>query len=93
MKEHDIEKYLVDQVRRIGGEARKLRWIGRRSAPDCVVLHAGRTVWVELKAPSGVPTATQLREYARLSAVGQWVCVIDSQAAVDELVYTLYTIS
>jgi len=34
MRESVIEKYLVEQVKAIGGEVRKVKWIGRRGAPD-----------------------------------------------------------
>ncbi len=64
MREADIEKYLVARVKLRGGEVRKVHWIGRRGAPDRIVMLPGmehpecidydiaaRTIWVELKAP------------------------------------------
>lgn len=38
LKESDIEGYLVKRVRAMGGEVRKVNWIGRKSAPDRVVM-------------------------------------------------------
>jgi hypothetical protein len=38
MRESVIEKYLVKQVKAVGGEVRKVQWIGRNSAPDRVVM-------------------------------------------------------
>ncbi len=38
LKESDIEQYLVDRVKSLGGEVRKVKWIGRRSAPDRLVM-------------------------------------------------------
>lgn len=38
MREATIEKYLVKQVKAVGGEVRKVQWIGRRGAPDRVVM-------------------------------------------------------
>lgn len=38
MRERDVEKYLVKRVKDAGGEVRKVKWIGRRSAPDRLVL-------------------------------------------------------
>ena len=32
--EAKIEKYLCDRVKMLGGEVRKVKWIGRRGAPD-----------------------------------------------------------
>lgn len=43
MRERDIEKYLVEQVKKLGGEVRKVSWIGRRGAPDRLVMWCGRT--------------------------------------------------
>jgi len=65
MKERDIENHLVDRAVQLGGEVRKVKWIGRRGAPDRLVMLPAvtrskdfnalttqpRTLWVELKAP------------------------------------------
>lgn len=68
MLERDIEDYLVKRVEAMGGEVRKVQWIGRNSAPDRVVMlpptrdprddnpDQGRTVWVELKNPKTIVT-------------------------------------
>lgn len=91
MRERDIEKHLVERVKALGGEVRKVQWIGRRGAPDrLVMLPASKApwwpaIWVELKAPGVKPEAYQLREHARMSALGQYVIVIDSIEGVEEL--------
>ena|GEM_PF-283231 len=41
MRESDIEDYLVARVKMIGGEVRKVRWIGRNGAPDRLVMLPG----------------------------------------------------
>ena len=38
MLESKVEDYLVRRVQEEGGEVRKLKWIGRRNAPDRVVM-------------------------------------------------------
>lgn len=38
MRERDIEKHLVARVKALGGEVRKVQWIGRRGAPDRLVM-------------------------------------------------------
>lgn len=38
MRERDIEAHLVARVKELGGEVRKVKWIGRRGAPDRVVM-------------------------------------------------------
>lgn len=38
MRESQIEKHLVKRVKELGGECRKVRFIGRRGAPDRLVM-------------------------------------------------------
>lgn len=99
MRERDIERYLCEKVKALGGEVRKVKWIGRRGAPDRLVMlpgvfmlkhgkdhvTAGRTIWVELKAPGKKAEPHQLREHKRMQAMGQHVEVIDSFEGVDNL--------
>jgi hypothetical protein len=86
MRESDIEKYLVKKVKALGGEVRKVKWIGRRGAPDRLVMFPpNHTEWVELKATGKVAEPHQLREHVRMRAMGQTVFVIDSLAGVDAL--------
>jgi hypothetical protein len=87
LRERDIEKYLVAQVKARGGEVRKVKWIGRNGAPDRIVmLLRGATIFVELKRPGEKPRAHQQREHERMRRMGQEVAVIDSFAGVDEVV-------
>lgn len=94
MKESVIEKYLVKRVKALGGEVRKVQWIGRRGAPDRLVMlpdpGPGKAVfnnawWVELKAPGVKPETHQVREHKRMRDMGQRVVVIDSIEGVDAL--------
>ena len=94
LKESDIEDYLVKRVRAMGGEMRKVKWTGRKSAPDRVVMRCCKnpTVWVELKRPGGKATfpknaheEAQAREHDRMRRAGQYVVVIDSFEGVDAL--------
>lgn len=95
MRERDIEQYLVQRVQELGGEVRKVRWVGRRGAPDRLVMlprthgdlcrGAVPTIWVELKAPGKNPEPHQLREHERMRRMGQRVEVADSIEAVEEL--------
>ena len=85
-RERDIERYLVEKAAQAGGETRKVQWIGRHGAPDRLVMLPGRTLWVELKAPGEKAKPHQLREHARMRALGQVVVVVvDSFDGVDEL--------
>jgi hypothetical protein len=95
MRESDVEKHLVKRVRELGGEVRKVQWVGRNGAPDRLVMlpymtyvggHATQTtIWVELKASGQKAKPHQLREHARMQAMGQRVVVIDSIDGVEEL--------
>lgn len=85
MRESLIEKYLVQQVKAVGGEVRKVKWLGRNNAPDRRVMLPNGCFWVELKATGQTPTRAQQREHARMQAMGEQVIVIDSMAQVDEV--------
>lgn len=86
MREAIIEKYLVRQVAAVGGIIRKVSWLGRRGAPDrLVLLEDGRNFWVELKATGERPTMQQLAEHERMRAYGCTVVVVDSLDGVDKL--------
>ena len=85
--ERDIERYLVHHVRHAGGEVRKVQWIGRRGAPDRVVMLPEQTiVFVELKAPGKKAYPHQVREHARMARMGVSVLVIDSFEQIDRLI-------
>lgn len=100
IRERDIERHLVKRVKELGGEVRKVQWIGRRGAPDRLVMlpkmpchstapvvyyYFPRTIWVELKAPGKKAEPHQVREHERMRAMGQRVVVIDSIEGVEEL--------
>lgn len=99
MRESQIEAHLVKRVKELGGEVRKVKWIGRAGAPDRLVMlpprwHYDRqqdthvvvtTWWVELKAPGKKAEPHQVREHERIRAMGQRVEVIDSIEGVEAL--------
>lgn len=84
-RESDIEHHLCDRVIQLGGQVRKVKWIGHNSAPDRRVMLPGNCFWAEIKAPNKTPTAAQLREHARMRAAGERVEVIDSYERVEEV--------
>lgn len=84
-RESDIESYLVERVRDMQGEVRKVKWLGRHGAPDRIVMAPGRTIWVELKAPGEKAKPHQVREHERMRRMGQRVEVVDSFEGVDEV--------
>ena len=82
-KESNVERHLTQQVQLAGGEVRKLTFIGRRGAPDRVVMLPGVLVFVELKSAVGSLSPPQKREHARLKAMGQHVVTTREEWEVD----------
>lgn len=100
MLERDIEDYLTKRVKAMGGEVRKVQWLGRNSAPDRVVMlpreayvdDAHCCIWVELKNPKTVATfpanaheRAQHREHERMRKMGQRVEVVGTLYQVEAL--------
>lgn len=85
MLERDVEKYFVAQVKQAGGEVRKLKWIGRRAAPDRFVALNGAHL-VELKRPGKDARIEQKREHDRLRKKGIKVYIIDTKEGVDSFI-------
>ena len=70
MLERYIERYLAKRVKAMGGEVRKVQWVGRKNAPDRLVMlpstftsgwegediEIPRAIWVELKNPKTILT-------------------------------------
>lgn len=84
MREKTIEKYLRDEVRRIGGRAYKFISPGNNGVPDRVIcLPAGVVAFVELKAPGKEPKPHQKLQLGFLMELSQNVFVIDSKELVD----------
>lgn len=85
-----IENYLDDEVKRLGGETRKVVYPGRRGAPDRLVLLNRRHAMVEVKRPGERARPEQLREHEKLRRLGGCdVRVVDTKDAVDALLAEL----
>lgn len=85
MRESRVENNLVRGVKRQGGDVRKVAWLGRKHAPDRLVLwplHSAHDL-VELKAPGKTARAGQAREHDRLRAAGFNVYVLDTIGKVN----------
>ncbi len=77
MRERDIEKCLVSEVKKLGGRAYKWTSPGNDGVPDRIVIFPGRPpVFVELKADNGKLTALQKIQIGRLKDLGQEVRVL-----------------
>jgi hypothetical protein len=86
LKETDIEKRLVSEVEKRGGECLKYFNPAKIGYPDRICLLPGGVLfWVEVKAPTKIPRNIQLIRMDRLVSLGQKVHVVDTFDAVDRL--------
>ena len=85
MRESHIEKYLKARVEGEGGLYRRLKWQGRRGAPDDLVCLNGAH-FTECKAPGKPLQPHQEREHTRMRSQGIHVWVLDSYASVDRFI-------
>ena len=79
MRERDIEKRLVEAVRKRHGPCPK--WIspGLAGVPDRIILMpGGHVAFAELKAPGEKPCPLQLTRKAQLEQLGFRVFIIDN---------------
>ncbi len=85
VRESLIEDYLVQEVKKLGGERRKVKWIGRRGAPDNYVMFYGRCFWAEIKATGEALDSHQIREFILMQEHGATIYIIDSFDKVDQM--------
>lgn len=69
-RESKIEQEVLKYVKQKGGQHRKVQWVGRRGAPDRLILISGRHFLVEFKAPGEKPRPDQVREHDILERIG-----------------------
>ena len=78
--ESKLETYLKERVAELKGETRKVKWIGRRGAPDRLVWIPG-WLWPrfpEMKSPGKPLEDHQVREHKRLRKMGVQCYKLDS---------------
>lgn len=84
MREASVVDYLRKRIKALGGETRKIRFIGHNHAPDELILLDGHgPTMAECKAPGKKPGPGQVREHERLRRFGFTVLVIDTHELVD----------
>ncbi len=77
MLEREIEKKLVDGVRKLGGRAYKFVSPGNDGVPDRIVVLPGRSPkFIELKTETGRLSSLQNVQIKRLKDLGQDVRVL-----------------
>ena len=87
-RESKVEDYLDRRVIELGGITRKIRYIGRRSCPDRLVLFPdlGMYALIECKRPATDLTFLQEREAKRLSKSGLKVYRCRTYDEVDDFI-------
>ena len=86
ISEKNIEIYLRNQVKNMGGIAFKFISPGNDGVPDRLVcLPGGKVCFVELKAPGKKTRPLQDLQISRLQAIGFDVYVVDSKDGVDDV--------
>jgi hypothetical protein len=71
LRESDIERYLVKRVKALGGEVRKVKWIGRRGAPDRLVMMPRRWRKERPLRNGDVPMVQERSFWVELKAPGK----------------------
>ena len=90
MREKNVEIYLREQIKKLGGIAIKFVSPGNAGVPDRIVLLSwGECIFVELKAPRKKTTALQNRQIERIQKLGFRVEILDSTDRVDEFIENL----
>ena len=87
MRENQLERKLVQKVKKMGGLALKFTSPGMAGVPDrLILLPGGKMAFIELKAPGKKPRPLQLHRHDQLRALGFPVFVIDSPEQIAEWV-------
>ena len=90
MREKEIELYLQERARQMGGRAYKFTSPGRTGMPDrMVVLPHARIGFLELKAPGERPRREQQLRLRELRDLGCMAAYADTREKVDEFLCCL----
>lgn len=74
--ESKIQARVLRFARSFGAAAYKLSCVGRRGFPDLLIAYKGRSMFMEVKAQRGRPTAAQNETVKALSDAGMSVVVV-----------------
>ncbi len=87
MSEKQLEERLKIKVERLGGLCFKWTSPGRRGVPDRIcILPAGRTIFVEMKAPDGKLGPLQRKRLEELRSLGHEAYVLHTKQKVDDFI-------
>lgn len=87
MLEKEVEKFLVREVKKIGGISFKFISPGNAGVPDrIVILPTGKVVFVELKTDNGKLTKLQEAQIKKISNLGADARVLRGIEGVKEFI-------
>ncbi len=87
MRESEIEKKLIAEVRVVGGICPKLISPGTDGMPDrLVLLPGGKIGFVEVKAPGKRPRPLQMRRHRIIRSLGFKVFVLDNPEQIGGII-------
>lgn len=89
MIESQVERYLHSKVTANYGLCLKFVSPGTAGVPDRIVIHRGRTMFVELKRPGEKPRPLQKEIARQMSAAGAMVYCLSTTDQVDRFVNEL----
>ena len=85
MLEREIENFLNENIKKLGGRAYKFVSPGNRGVPDrMILLPGGRIIFVELKTKDRYPTKLQRAQIKRMRDLGADVRVIRGMDAAKD---------
>ena len=87
--ENDIENRLIKKVSALGGLTFKFTSPSTKGVPDRIVIYNGRTHFIELKRPTGIPGALQLYWIAKINGQGVNALILRTFDEVDEFIENL----
>ena len=86
MRERDIERKLVSEIKKRGGWCLKLVSPGNSGVPDRLCLFpGGKAIFAEFKAPGKAPRPLQEAQIRKLRNLGFPVFVVDDEKEITEL--------
>lgn len=87
IREREVERKLVRDVKAVGGMAIKLTSPSVDGLPDrLVLLNGGKIGFVELKAPGKKPRVLQVKRMTDLQALGFKVFVVDDKSQIGGMI-------
>lgn len=93
MLEREVERFLVREVKRIGGRCYKFVSPGNAGVPDRIVVLPNESVkFIELKTDKGRLTKLQEIQIKRLKDLGQEVYILHGMKGVKEFIGGVQTL-